>query len=203
MDILSKYQSDQSSSSDEDSKPGGGHASSPPHPSQSMDCVIQPPVKLDAGLSTQDDNTSSCPPAVTGACEASERNNTSSMNAPSMVTEGSARSRRRISRAQSDDPTLPRELALELARQGGPPVSFVDVDARGSAAARNLVTDADRAAAASSAAFRQRMQASSVSRAQRRTHHISSLAAGAVASVAAQSVVADGSVQKRKRNRKR
>lgn len=96
---------------------------------------------------------------------------------------------------------LPRELALELSRNGTSNVRFIDVDARASAAARNLVTDADRAAATSGAVLRQRMQGTTVSRAQRRTHHISSLAASAVANAAAQNAL-HGAVQKRSRRGK-
>jgi hypothetical protein len=85
---------------------------------------------------------------------------------------------------------LPAELARELERSGATAVAFVDVDAR-AAVARGAVTDADRAAARGGAVFRERMRAAPVSRVQKRTHHISSLAATAVASVAAQDA-ADG-----------
>jgi hypothetical protein len=86
---------------------------------------------------------------------------------------------------------LPEELLQDLAESGAAGVSFVDVDAR--ASARAAVADADRAAALGGAIHRAHSAGQTISRAQKRTHHITSLAANAVASIAARKAAEHGS----------
>lgn len=78
---------------------------------------------------------------------------------------------------------LPEEVFRDLAQSGATAISFVDVDARASAV--EPVSDADRNAARGGAALRSLSKEQPVSRAKKRTHHITTLAADAVASMAA------------------
>lgn len=77
---------------------------------------------------------------------------------------------------------LPAEWERELRQTGVDTVSFVDVNAQQCVSA--AVSDADRAAAERGAILQQQARVQTVSRAQKRTHHISSLAASAVAGIA-------------------
>jgi hypothetical protein len=85
---------------------------------------------------------------------------------------------------------LPEEVLQDLAESGAAGVSFVDVDA--GVSARAAVADADRAAALGGAVHRAHSAGQTISRAQKRTHHITSLAANAVASIAARNAAEQG-----------
>lgn len=79
---------------------------------------------------------------------------------------------------------LPSELLRDVMQSGASHISFVDADARTSA--NMTVSDADRSATRGGAALRALAKEQPLSRAHKRTHHITSLAANALANVAAE-----------------
>jgi hypothetical protein len=85
---------------------------------------------------------------------------------------------------------LPEEVLHDLAENRTVDFTFVEVDARASASV--TVSEADRAAALGGAVHRAHTIGQSVTRAQKRTHHITSLAASAVASIAARKATEQG-----------
>jgi RNase P protein component len=85
---------------------------------------------------------------------------------------------------------LPDEILDDLVKNGATEISFIEVDARASASV--TVNEADKAATLGGAVHRAHTIGQSVTRAQKRTHHITSLAASAVASIAARDAAEQG-----------